>query len=262
MPFRFALPTRCFSGPLKTTLRTFAEQEIRGAQFDVGRELRPGELSESGLRQFRHLLADHNVEPASCAVPLTKSLSDEDGLDRRIDAIRAGMALAFSIGTDILTARTGALPDPEAQPKEWKLLVDVLNDLAAYGNHVGTTLHLTIAPRSAELLQRFFDSITAGPLGLNFDPVACLTAGQSSEAIFRAFHERIGHVRARDAAQDIEGGLEETALGQGEVDWTTLLALLHEADYSGWITLDRLSGDNKPRDLLRGVKYLQGLLPF
>lgn len=262
MTFRFALPTRCFAGPLKSTLRTFGERGIRGAQFDVGRELRPGELGESGLRQFRYLLSEFNIQPASCAVALTKPLSEDDGLERRVDALRSGMTLAYQIGAGVLTARTGPIPDPESHPKAWSLLVDVLNDLAAFGNHVGTTLHLTIAPRSVDLLKRFFDSITAGPLGLNFDPVACLTAEQLPETIFRAFHERIGHVRARDAARDIEGALEETALGYGEIDWTTILALLHEADYPGWITLDRLSGDDKPRDLLRGVTYLQGLLPF
>ncbi len=262
MSLRLALPTRCFPGPLKATLRTFAEREIRGAQFDVGRELKPGEFGESGLRQFRHLLAEYGVAVASCAIPLRKPLHDEVELERRVDAIRSGMTLAYQLGTNILTARTGAIPDPESQPHEWQVLVDVLSDLTAYGNHVGITLCLTVAPNPPKRLRKLLETVVAGPLGLNFDPVVCRTAGSSPADVLREFHAAIGSIRARDAERDIDGEVEETDLGRGDVDWAELLALLHEIEYAGWIVLDRTSGDDKPSDLFRGVRYLRNLMPF
>jgi len=38
--------------------------------------------------------------------------------------------------------------------------------------------------------------------------------------------------------------------------------LLKEADYRGWIVIDRTSGDDKVRDLSTGLSYLRQLLPF
>lgn len=262
MTQRFALPTRCFPTPLKATLRTLAENNVRGIQLDVGRELKPGELGETGLRHFRRLLSEFGVQVGSCAIPLRKPLFDEDGLDRRIEAIRSGMTLAYELGAFVLTARPGAIPDPETQPQDWKILTDVLNDLCAYGNHVGTNLCLTISPQSVERVKQLFSAITTGKLCLNFDPVACLSANQKPETIFREFHSVIEHIRARDAVRDVDGQVEETILGGGDVDWTEMVALIHEANYEGWIVLDRTSGDDQPRDLLRGLKFLQSQLPF
>ncbi|HUG18428.1 MAG TPA: sugar phosphate isomerase/epimerase family protein [Planctomycetaceae bacterium] len=262
MKFRYALPARCFSRDLKQAFRDIAALQVEGIQLDLRNELRPGELGESGVKQFLKQLEEQNLRVASTAFPLRKPLAEPELLDARLEAIRAAMAFTFQLKTPILTLRPGTLPDPESAPEQWELLCDVLNDLTRFGNHIGTTLCLSLSFEFPARVRRLFADVTAGPLGINFDPLNAVGGPQSPGESFREFHRVIQHVRARDGLSDQDGTIEETVLGRGEVDWTELIALLQEASYSGWILLDRISGENAPRDLAYGLKYLKNLLPF
>jgi sugar phosphate isomerase/epimerase len=262
MKFRYALPTRCFSQDLKQSIREIAAMRVEGVQLDLRNELRPNELGASGVRQFLRQLGEQNLCVASTAFPLRKPLADSELLDARLDAIRAAMAFSYQLRCPLLTLRPGLLPDPETAPAQWEFLRDLLNDLAAFGDHTGTTLCLTISFESPARVRKLLSDVTAGPLGINFDPVNSLGKPQSPGESFREFHSWVRQFRARDGLSDQDGGVEETVLGRGEIDWAEMIALLHEANYSGWVLLDRVAGDNASRDLALGLKYLRNLLPF
>ena len=70
------------------------------------------------------------------------------------------------------------------------------------------------------------------------------------------------HVTARDAVRDLnaEGGAMEVPIGRGEVDWVELLPLLHEAEFRGWVTVNRSQGTDRAGDVTRGLQYLGRVL--
>jgi sugar phosphate isomerase/epimerase len=86
-------------------------------------------------------------------------------------------------------------------------------------------------------------------------------SGRDAVAAFRELHEHVQHVTARDGVRDIEGSGQEVALGRGDVDWPELLALFTEADYRGWITVDRTQSDDATRDAERALQYLKNVTP-
>lgn len=262
MSLRFALPTRCLSASLKTALREASKLQVSGIQLDVRREVSPEEMGATAVRHFRKMLDELNLEVASGAFPLRQAIYDAQWLERRLEAIRQAMTFCFQLGTGVLTVRPGRLPDPEAKHDEWKVLTEILNDLTRFGNQAGVTLCLSLSFEFPERVRQLLQEVQEGPLAINFDPLNLIGAERDPSAIFREFHADIKHIRARDGLRNIDDEVEETPLGLGSVDWTELIALLHEADFRGWIVLDRTSGENRARDLASGLEYLRKLLPF
>jgi sugar phosphate isomerase/epimerase len=43
------------------------------------------------------------------------------------------------------------------------------------------------------------------------------------------------------------------------VEWEEVLALLGEAEYAGWLTVDRTQGEDRPGDIRRAMQYLKNV---
>ncbi|HEY2252989.1 MAG TPA: sugar phosphate isomerase/epimerase [Planctomycetaceae bacterium] len=257
-PLRIALATRCLNLPLKDAVRVAASLAVQGVQLDSREELKPGELTETGRRQLLHSLDQQGISVASLAFPTRRSFYDEDQLDARVGAAKRTMELAWQLRARIVTARVGKIPDKES--KAYRVLQDVLADLARHGNQVGATLAITPTHDAPLALGELLDSIKTGPLGIDFDTAVFVMSGHNPAQALRTLHASIVHLTARDAIRDIDAGGIETALGRGEVDWVELLPFLDEIDYAGWVTVNRTQGDDRAGDAARAVQYLRNVL--
>lgn len=255
---RIALATRCLNLPLRQSLRGAAEFGAAGVQFDVRDELRGVDLTETGRRQLLHALSEIGLAVASVTFPTRRGFTDETELDARIAATRSAMEFAWQLRSTVLTLRLGRIPT-EKDSKEYRLLHDVVSDLARHGNQVGVTLAVTPMHDAPEALRDFVGSISTGLVGIDFDPAAFLLGGHKPEAAFRLLYQSIVHFTARDAVRDIDGGGVEVPVGRGEVEWIELLPLLAEIAYSGWVTVVRTQGDDKRGDVARAVQYLKNV---
>ena len=88
-----------------------------------------------------------------------------------------------------------------------------------------------------------------------------MSGGQPVKS-FRELYASVGYIRARDALRDMDGAGAEVAVGDGVVDWTELLPTLSEADYTGWICIERAGGDQRADDVRRGVEKIRQLISF
>ncbi|MGE5192602.1 MAG: sugar phosphate isomerase/epimerase family protein [Deltaproteobacteria bacterium] len=245
--------------PLKEALRAAANLEAGGVQFDARDELRPGELTDTGRRQLLHGLGELGLSVASLAFPTRRSFYDEEQLDARVAAAKRGMDLAWQLRARVMTARIGKVP-PDKESKPYRLLLDVLGDLARHGNQVGATLAITPSHDSPQALSELIGSIKTGPLGIDFDPAVFVMSGHNPAEALRGLHSLVVHFTARDAIRDADGGGLETALGRGEVDWIELLLLLDEINYPGWVTVTRTQGDDRAGDAARAIQYMKNVL--
>lgn len=257
--FRLALATRCWPGRLQESLPAIAAAGAQGVQFDVRHEFPPEQLTETGRRDFLHLLGETGLRVASTTFPLKRPLWDEQELDRKLAAIRAAMTFTFSLKASVMTLRIGQLPN-EQQPRSLQLLRELLRDLATFGNHQGVTLALSTAGAPYATLWSELQAITTGPLGVDFDPAWCVMNGMSTTEALRAIHGGVAHVQLRDGVRLLDGGGEETRYGDGAVDWLELLALLSEMDYGGWLTAVRTGGDQRDHDLTHALAMIPRLL--
>ncbi|MEZ6044449.1 MAG: sugar phosphate isomerase/epimerase [Planctomycetaceae bacterium] len=106
-------------------------------------------------------------------------------------------------------------------------------------------------------LREFLDEIQTGPVGINLDTATAILNGYNPVDVVRLFHDRLMHVTARDASRSRDGQGQETAIGRGEVDWEETLAVLVEAEYHGWITVQRTSGERQAIDMENAIRYLR-----
>lgn len=257
--FRFAAATRCWRGPLTDTLRTIAGQGIAGVQFDLVGELPPNALTDTGRRDFLHLVRELGLNVCSAVVPLRQPLFVEHELDRRLETLQSAMRFAYQLRCPTVCFRCGRLPE-DAESREGRLLREVLTDLAAKANHVGVALAITLSGDSPTRFAEWLNGIQTGPIGVDFDPAQFAMQGDSATAALRELYRLVLHVQLRDGVRDFTGGGVETTVGQGSVDWIELLALLGEMDYAGWLTAIRTQGEDNAGDALHAVKAVRRLL--
>ncbi|WP_010582607.1 sugar phosphate isomerase/epimerase family protein [Schlesneria paludicola] len=256
--FRLAVATRCFEQSLVESIKSATDLRVQGIQFDVRNEVHSGHLSDTGRRDLLHHISEHQLKVASTVYPLKHALYEPDRLDLRVEAIRKAMKFSYTLKVGTLCIRVGRIPE-EADSKERQVLVDILCDLARYGNHVGTVLAITPTNDSAETLRTLLNDVKTGPLGIDFDPAHFAMSGRPVIDSLRSLHELVVHVQIRDGIHGIDGG-QEVAVGQGNVDWIEVLALLGEMDYRGWLTAIRGVAEDRAFDLARGIKLIQRIL--
>ena len=256
--FQFAIATRCFIQPLAASMTSAAELNVHGLQFDVRHELRANELTETGRRDFLHQMKERGLQVSGAFFPLNFPLYEPEKIDLRISAICSAMRFAYSIRATTLCLRIGQIPE-DAASKDRILLVEALSDLARQANHIGTSLAITPTNDSAETLRKLLDEIKTGPIGIDFDPAHFAMTKRSVVESLRTLHDLVLHVQLRDGNSSINGG-QETAVGQGNVDWVEVLALLGEMDYRGWLTSIRTQGSDPGYDMARGIKFIRQIL--
>ncbi len=255
---RIAVALHCFGSPIKKSVLEASRAGASGIQIDARDDLPPADLTGTGRKQFLHHLRDLGLSVASLVFPTQRTLYDPEHLDARIDATKTAMQFAWDLGARVLVLRAGRIPGDAASP-EFTMFRSALGDLARFGNQVGVVPSLTPAGDLIDALAALLEDVSEGPVGINFDPAAFVFSHQDPGNAFRGLHQYTRHVQARDGVRDMDGSGQEVPIGRGEVEWDELLAMLDEAAYSGWITIDRTQGDDRGGDAARAVQFLKRL---
>ena len=259
-----ALQTSCLASrsvgtqSIKKALHTAAQLEYDGVQIDTRRELPPSELSATGLRQFRKMLDDLNLRVGSVAFPTRRGYADPADLDRRVQATLEAMKFASELSTRTIVLLLGEIPDIESP--QFATLVDVLETLGAQGNRLGVSIAGHAPQASVGELRALMEAIPEGICGLDLNPAELIAHGQSPQAYVESLGAHIRHVYANDAVQGFGGsGSTSVELGRGTADVPTLLGMLEEHSYQGWVTVERGESANLLADCANAVKFLRAL---
>jgi sugar phosphate isomerase/epimerase len=243
--------------PVRRALHEAGRLGVTGVQVDAVGDLSPQNLSQTGRREFVHLLRGHNLELTALGLPLRRGLDVAENQDQRIDEVRQALALSYDLGPRIVIVQAGKIPEDGNDPRFFRFQ-EALLALAQAGDRFGTVLALETGLESGQALRRFLDGIDTEALAVNFDPANLLMNGFDVLASLSALQGRIVHVHARDAR--LAGtSHQETPLGGGDIEWMSLLAGLEEGDYHGWLTIERESGENRLADVAAGVAFLRRL---
>ncbi len=254
IPFPLAIPTEIFRQPLKKSITLAAQTGATGVQLDAIGEIHPAELTETGRRQFLHYLKEVGLSVAAVKYRTRHPLAYDENLDARVAGLKSAMQTASQLQTKVVSVRLGKLP-AEGDTKTMTTLVNILNDVAQHGNHIGITVALSVGTAHQQLKQ-LLASVTTGRIGLNFDPVSCLMAGTSPSEMLKTFHSEIEQVAGRDAFADADGFTQEAILGTGQVDWNEIVALLYESGFRQWLVIDRQESENRLNDVMQGLQFL------
>jgi sugar phosphate isomerase/epimerase len=239
--------------PLRRGLEAARRLAVSGVEVEAVGDLAPANLSQTGRREFRHLLKSHGLELTALSCPLRHGLDNPQNLQPRVEAIQNALSLSYDLGPRIVIIQAGKIPDKDDDPAAG-LLRESLHALGQFGDRIGATLALDTDLESGERLRAFLDHIDSGSLGVNLDPGNLLLGGFDVFAGARSLNERIVHVHARDARR---AGRAEVPLGHGDIDWLAFLGVLEEIGYRGWLTLVRDSGENRLADITAGLGFLR-----
>jgi sugar phosphate isomerase/epimerase len=257
--FRIAAQTSCFAQPFRKALHTLAQLGCDGVQIDARRELRPAELSDTGLRQLRKLLDDLNLRVGAVAFPTRRGLSSSDDLQRRVEATIEAMRFASRLGARVLICTLGGMTEAADDPLR-ATLTDVLATLASHSHRLGVRLAAQTGDTKPQVLNDFLATLPEGSLGLNLHPAQLITHGISPQEFVSTVGQHIFHVHAIDAVHDLSGGgSTEVELGRGSVDFPALVGQLEEHNYRDWLTIERRHSSQPMEDVGNSVKFLRSL---
>ena len=246
--------------PLRRALFEAGKLGVSGVMVDAAGDLAPGRLSETGRREFRHLLRGHNLELIALGCPLRRGLDEAQDQQPRIEHVRKVLTLSFDLGPRKVAVQAGRVPG-EGEPERDHRMTEALTALAAHGDRVGAVLALETGLESGEALDACLARFDTGSLGAALDPADLLLNGFDPYAAARALGRRIVLADAKDArVVGASRKAQEVPLGHGDIDWMQFLSVLEEVEYRGWLTVEREGGDSRLADVTAGVAFLRRLV--
>lgn len=257
--FRIGIHLASLRLPFKEALLTASRLGARSVEIDAEGDFRPGQISVTALRQVRKLLEDANLRVASLRFSTRRGYHVTADLDRRVQATKAAMQLAYELRAPVVCNSIGRVPTDLESP-DFKLLIEVLTDLGGHGARTGARLAARTGMESGSTLAALIAALPEGAIAVDLDPAGLVVGGHSIDEAITALGPHIAHVRARDAVRDrTQSGGQEVQLGRGSVDFASLLGNLENFAYRGDVTIERNHSDNPLSEIKQAVGYLQSL---
>lgn len=259
IPLRIGIQLTNLKLPFKQSLIAASQLGAQGVEIDARQQIKPAELTNSALREIRKLLDDLNLRVCAVSFRTRRGYADADDLERRIDATKAAMQMAYSLGASIVINQVGPIPVELTGPDADRLRA-ALSDLGRYGQRVGAMLAAETGAESGPEVLKLIDALPEGSIGVNFDPGNLIVNSHSVDEAADVLGKHVLHVHANDAVRDLarRRGIE-VELGRGSVDFASLLALLEEHGYQGYVTIKRDNTANAAAEIGQAVAYLKEL---
>lgn len=245
-------------GSLKQKVQKICSLPVDGLCFDFRYELKSNEFSQTAIRELRKRLSEFGMVPGPGVFPLRHGILEPDNQDARIQALKSSLELAGKLGTQHFRIDAG-VDELHEEMAENQPLIDILDDLAAYGDKYGVILCVCLPQDKPQTLISLCKAVTRGRLKLDFDPLFSLSADEKPSSMLRELHTVLGHVTGHDGTVDSRGRMKESAIGRGEVNFDEMIVTLDEIEYSQWMTMVRESGQNPETDIRNAIQFVKAI---
>ncbi|MGA2230485.1 MAG: TIM barrel protein [Tepidisphaeraceae bacterium] len=291
---RIGAVAAALSEEARAAARMARELGFGGLQFDATTSaLDLTALSGSGRREFRQMMTQQDQAIVALrtdgGVKGMSAGGDVDALLWRWDRV---LETAAGLEARLVCLELGPLPAPEVQvetkapisadlagiilipePKPQAAAIatvpfdavfaarvdEALVELGRRADRYGVMVAMRSELASLAALERAVRAARCPWFGIDLDPVAILADGIAASEVFSSIGSLIRHVRGRDAVGGAGGRTKPVIVGRGSTDWAGLLALLDEAGFEGWITIDPIELTERAAGAGAGLKYLRGI---
>lgn len=251
-----------FRLPLKDGIEAAAQLAFRAIELSTAEgDAAPQNLSPSGRRHLRRYVDDHGLTLAALTADFAGlRLTDPRTVSERVERTCQAIDLARELKVPLVTAAVGALTHPESgEPAA--LSLSALRRIGEHADSRNVLFCLRPSYDNRERIARVLDSLGCPAVRIGLDPAACVMAGANPTALLEELAAQVAIVHARDATaglSDRPGA--ETRLGEGEVDFVGLVALLAAADYTAPFIVRRCDSRTPRADLTLARERLAKLL--
>jgi sugar phosphate isomerase/epimerase len=259
MTVKIGIQTRSLRQPLRQALVTASRLGAGGVEIDARHELRPADLSRTGLREFHKILSDLNLRVSAVAFPTRRGYDDVSELDRRVLATQEAMRFAADLRADVVINDIGRIAEKSEDPA-FQRMIEALTAIAAFGERAGVRLAAQTTHVSPQDLARVIAALPSHSTGIDLHPSGLIDAGHSPAEAIESLGPHVLHVHACDAVRDsATRRTTEVELGRGSADFPEVLGLLSEFNYQGWVTIERHETPNPIPEIENAVAYLGSL---
>jgi sugar phosphate isomerase/epimerase len=256
---KIGIQTRSLRQPLRQALTTASRLGAAGVEIDVRSELRPQEISQTGIRDFHKLLDDLSLRVSAVAFPTRRGYDVAEDLERRVLATQEAMRFAANFRTDVIILRSGRIP-AETETNAVTRLVESLTALGAFGERIGVRPALQTADLNPADLLRLIQALPDHSVGVDLHPSGLIMAGYSPQEAVAILGPHVLHIHACDAVRDFASRQTlEVELGRGSADIPEILGKLSEFDYRGWVTIERRDTPHPVEEIENAVEFLKSL---
>jgi sugar phosphate isomerase/epimerase len=258
-PLNIAIQLTSLRLPLRKALIAAARAGAKAVEIDARHELRPQELTATGLRELKVVLDDLNLRISAIAFPTRRGYDTHEGLERRIAATEEVLRMASRLRAEFVVNRVGRVP-ADVEGPAWETMTRVLTDLGNVGQRIGARLAAQTGSESGADLARLLAVLPPQSIGVDFDPAGLLMGGFSPTESIGDLAKHVVQFRARDAVRDFSREqTSEVPLGRGAVDLPALLGALEEFTFRGYVVVAREQPAETVDEIAAAVSYLRSL---
>lgn len=255
------------------------------------------ELSQTGRREFRHLLSTHNQSLVALNIDLGgKGLAPGADIDRILARLTQAMEAAKSLAVSpMVCVDLGPLPEPaivekpkpSVTPEQAGLIIipslsapapataptrpppdpalvssvdGALRELGSIADRMGVMVALRTELASYAAIDRALAAASCPWFGIDLDPVGVLRDEWSSDDLFSRLGSLVRHVRVRDAIAGADKRTKPAVVGRGSTVWPEFLSNLDAAGYKGWLTVDPLELSDRQAGASEAARFIRQLL--
>jgi len=245
--------------PLKEGLHIAAELGVEVVEIDARTDISFNDLSDTAARQIRKMCNDLNLRVVALRFVTRRGYGETEDLERRVDATKRAMQLAYSLGAGFVVNSIGKVPAEKEDPK-WQIMQDVLRDLGNYGQKTGVLLSAETGSEPVADLHQLIKASGEGTVGIAFNPGNLLINGYEFRDQLATVSDHIYLVHAQDGVQDrARGRGYEVPLGRGSAEFPEIAATLAERQYRGAYVIQRHSAAGAKEEIEMAIQYLRQL---
>lgn len=196
--------------------------------------------------------------------PSTLGIVPEAHRARRVAYLKRQLDFVGACGVKLISTHAGFIPESPKDPA-YRGVVDTLAELAGHAAQYGISFNLETGQETPVAMKRAILDSGAANLGINLDPANLLMYGKANPVdAVGVFGEYVRSVHIKDGRYptgDMQSLGNETAVGEGMVDFPALLKALDQAGFAGPLIIEReISGPRQVEDVRRAIAYIDAII--
>ncbi|MFU0799292.1 MAG: TIM barrel protein [Xylanivirga thermophila] len=232
-------------------------------------------LTEDNAKRVRKIVGD-NINISSLWVgwpgpkvwdfidgPLTLGLVPAEFRYARMEALKKGARFAKMLDITDITTHVGFIPE-NPSTTEYRETVIAIREVASYCKNLGIYFNFETGQETPITLIRTIEDTGLDNLGINLDPANLLLYGKANPVdAVDIYKNLIRGVHVKDGKYPTDGRHlgEETAMGEGMVNFPLLLDRLIKYNYQGALTIEReITGPKQKEDIIKAKEILLDIL--
>jgi sugar phosphate isomerase/epimerase len=252
-----------------------------GIQLYAAETMAPERLTVQARRDIRNRAHDNGL-----VISALVGNTDPYGLTSKTDNIRVVdinkriMDLAKDLDCNVISAHIGVVPTEQHHPR-YAIMHDACEAIGAYGDNIGVVFGVETGPETAGTLAGFLASLKSGSIRVNLDPanlIMCMSDDAADDVY--TLKDYIVHTHAKDGRRLKRCNMElmyntygitgepieeseycyETPLGEGQVNFYKYLSALKDIGYTGFLTIERETGNDPAADIAAAIVYLRQMI--